>query len=121
MENHEVFWALIGVIVGALLTGVINYILQLSQFKHNKEMFYIQNQTKEKVKEILFELLNHMKYTDRSFKALRERIGGHTDDEVRKILHEINAKKSSNNKGEEVWYLKEREAERIAKIKARNK
>ncbi|MFC2104462.1 hypothetical protein ACFLS4_03810 [Bacteroidota bacterium] len=121
MENNPVFWALIGVAVGALLTGIINYLLQLSQFKHNKEMFFIQNQTKEKVKEILVELLNHLKYTDRTFVALKKRVGGHSDDEIRKILHELGAKKSTNKKGEESWYLKEREAERIANIKARSK
>jgi hypothetical protein len=111
MEDNSVFWALIGVIVGALLTGIINYLLQLSQFKHNKEMFFIQNQTKEKVKEILIELLNHRKYTDRTFEALKKRVGGHTDDEIRKLLHEVDAQKSSNRKGEEVWHLKEREEE----------
>lgn len=118
MENNPVYWALIGVVLGAFLTGIINYLLQLSQFKHNKEMFFIQNQTKEKVKEILIDMLSHLKYTDRTFKALRKRVGGHTDDEIKKLLHEVSAKKSTNKKGEEVWYLKEREEERIAKIKA---
>lgn len=121
MEKNPVFWALVGVAVGALLTGIINYVLQLSQFKHNKEMFFIQNQTKEKVKEILVELLSHLKYTDRTFEALRKRVGGHTDDEIRKLLHEVDAKKSTNKKGEEVWYLKEREVERNANNKPRSK
>jgi hypothetical protein len=110
-------WALLGVIIGGLITGLVNYSLQKSQFKHNKEMFFLQNQGKEVVKELLEEWLNHKTFVGRTFKTLRKRIGGYTDVELRKILHELGAKKSTNKAGEEVWYLKVREAEWIEKIK----
>lgn len=113
-------WALLGVIVGGLLTGVINYFLQRAQFKHNKDMFYLQNQSKEQVKETIEELLNHRRYTDRSFESIRKRIGGYSEDEIRQMLHEIGAKKSSRQDGSgEWWYLKEREQERIDNKKAK--
>ncbi len=106
-------WALIGVVVGALLTGFFNWLLQTRQFSHNKEMFLLQNKSSEMVKSVLAEMLNHRSYTDRSFNALKERIGGYTDDEIRQFLHEIGAKKVSRD-GQEWWYLAARQEERIA-------
>jgi hypothetical protein len=115
MSNAE--WALAGVVIGGLLSGVINYLLQLSQFKHNKEMFLLQNQSTEVVKSLLVEMLSHKSYTDRSFEALKSPIGGYTDDEVRQLLHEIKAKKVSRKDDSEWWYLLSREDERIQKRK----
>jgi len=121
MENNSVLWALIGVIIGALLTGIINYVLQLSQFKHNKEMYYLQNKSKESVKETLLELLNHRKFIDRSFKAISARIGGYDDKELRQLLNEVGAvlvnKKDAKDDKNEWWYLKERKEERKKKKK----
>src|ERR1035437_1099247 len=94
--GNEAYWAIVGVVVGGLLSGVINYFLQLSQFNHNKEMYFLQNQSKEQVKETLKELLNHRTYTDRNFATMRKRIGGYNDDEIRQMLHEIGATKSSS-------------------------
>ena len=68
-------WALIGVVVGAIFTGFFNWLLQTRQFSHNKEMFLLQNKSGEMVKSVLVEMLNHRSYTDRSFSALKERIG----------------------------------------------
>ena len=115
--EHEAYWALAGVIIGAISTGIINYLLQLSQFKHNKDMYYLQNQSKEQVKEILLELLNHRTYTDRSFSTIRKRIGGYTDDELKLLLHEVGAKKSISRTDDEWWYLKDRTEERNEKRK----
>ena len=50
---NEAIWALSGVVVGALLTGIINYSLQKRQFQHNLDMYRLQNQSKETVKTIL--------------------------------------------------------------------
>jgi len=111
----EAGWALVGVVVGGLLSGVINFFLQRGQFRHNKEMFLLQNKSEEVVKSILTEMLNHKSYTDRSFEALKKPIGGFSDDEIRQLLHEIDAKRASRNNGKEWWYLISREDERIQK------
>lgn len=61
-------------------------------------------------------MLNHKTYTDRSFAALRERVGGFTDDELRQLLHEVGARKTSREDGaEEWWYLESRKQERLEK------
>lgn len=118
----EGLWALAGVIVGAFTTGFINYFLQRRLFTHEKEMFLLKNKSAENIKALLNEMLGHKSYTDRSFEAIRNAIGGYSDDEIRKFLHEIEAKKTSRKNGaEEWWYLASRKKERIAKRQASTK
>lgn len=111
----EAGWALLGVIVGTIGTGIFNYILQARQFDHNKEMFDRQNRSADKVKEILTEMLNHRTHTDRSFEALRRPIGGYTDDQIRIFLHEVGAKRAEREDASEWWYLVSRAEERRLK------
>lgn len=119
--SSEALWALGGTALGMVLTTASNWWIQSRQFKHEERMHVLQNQSRESVKAILLEMLNHKIHTDRSFLAMRERIGGFTDDELRQILHEIGARKASRNDGaEEWWYLDSRKQERIDK-KAKKK
>ena len=123
MENNPVTWALIGVAVGALLTGISNYILLNVKFKQKKEMYHLENLGRENVKKNIRELLSHKGYTDRSFKTISSKIGGYRKNEIRKMLHEIDAEKAppEDHSGEEWWYLHERKQERIEKRKAKRK
>jgi hypothetical protein len=106
-------WALIGVIIGGLLTGIFNFILQNRQFSHNKEMFSLQNKSNEQAKGILEEMLNNKKFVDRSFAALKGKIGGFSDDEIRRLLIELGAIKTTRpDDNSEWWYLKDRRDER---------
>ena len=117
----DALWALIGVIVGGTITGIFNYFLQNSQFKHNKEMFLLKNQSKENVKEILIDMLWHKTHINRLFTTLSNRIGGYTDKEIRQMLHEVGAIKwIRQDDGAELWYLKERADERIERRNASN-
>jgi hypothetical protein len=112
----EGWWALGGVVVGAFTSGVINIMLQKRQFAHEKEMHQIKNKSSENVKSFLVEMLSHKSYTDRSFEAIRKKVGGFTDEEVQQLLHEIEAKKVIRSEDKkEYWYLKSREEERIKK------
>ncbi len=115
----EALWALGGVFVGAIASGAVNLMLQRRQFAHEKEMYVLKNQSAENVKALLVEMLSHKSYTDRSFEAIRKKIGGYSDDEVRQLLHEVGAKKATRTDGdEEWWYLASREQERIEKRKS---
>jgi len=112
----EAAWAIAGVVVGALLSAGASWVMQSRQFKHEIKMFEISNKGKESVKAVLLEMLNHKSYTDRSFWALRERVGGFSDDELRQMLHEIGARKTSREDGsQEWWYLESRAQERREK------
>jgi len=105
-------WVILGVLVGALTTGLLNLIFQSRQFVHNVKMHQLENQSCENVKVLLIEKLNHHEHTDRSFEALKKNIGGFKDDEIRLLLHEIEAVQVKNKNGEEYWYLRSRSDER---------
>ncbi|MDD5333597.1 MAG: hypothetical protein PHS32_07615 [Rhodoferax sp.] len=113
-------WALAGVVVGSLGTGLFNLLLQQNQFRNNKDMFFLQNKSTEIVKSFLTEMLSHKSYTDRSLAALKAPIGGYSDDEIRQLLHEVGAKKTSRDDGSEWWYLLSRQEERLAKRQTRD-
>ena len=108
----EAAWALAGVLVGGLTTGFFNWLLQTRQFEHSVKMHRLEHQSTENVKSILLAMLNHRTHIDRSFGALSRPIGGYSDDEIRKLLHEIEAKRVERPGGEEFWYLQERQGER---------
>lgn len=110
-------WALLGVLLGGGLTGIFNLVQQNKLFKHNKEMYLLNNQSKEAVKEILTDMLNHRIHTDRSFEALKKPIGGYSDEEIRQFLHELNAKKVLRDDKSEWWFLLSRKEERQQKRK----
>lgn len=112
----EALWALLGVLVGTIGTGLFSLRAQTKQFAHEKEMHLLKNKGVEMVKLILIEMLNHRSYTDRSFAALKAAVGGYSDDQIRTFLHEIEAKKTSRESDpSEWWYLSARSEERIAK------
>lgn len=112
----EGWWALAGVLLGALASGVVAVLLQKRQFAHEKEMHKLQNQSAENVKGLLTDLLEHSTHVRRSFGALRKRVGGYDDEELRRLLHEAGAKRIPSKDGsEEWWYLASREAEYVAR------
>jgi hypothetical protein len=114
----EGLWALAGVFVGALSSGVVAVLLQKRQFAHEKEMHALENQGDENVKALLKEMLNHKSHVRRSFGAMRKKIGGYTDDELQRLLHEAGAKRAASKDGiKEWWYLATREAEYIEKLR----
>jgi len=71
-------------------------------------------------------LLKHKGYTDRSFKAISEALGGWDNNphELRKILVRAGAIRVNKNEKtgtvEECWYLLERESERIKRLRERH-
>jgi hypothetical protein len=86
---NEAIWAIIGVIIGALMSTGASWLMQSRQLKHEMRMYSLANQGKEVVKSVMLEILDHKAYTDRSFSALSERVRGFTDDELGQILHEL--------------------------------
>src|SRR3546814_7877936 len=115
----EAGWALLGVVVGIVGTGLINWLMQSRQFAPEKQMFQLQNLSAAMVTTVLQEMLNNKSSTDRSFLALTERIGGYSADQIRQFLHEFGAKKTSRTGGAHEWgYLASRQEARTAKCVA---
>ncbi len=111
-------WVLLGVVTGGTITGLFNWLLQTRHFNHTKEMFLLQNQSREVVKGLLVDMLTHPSFTDRSFEALRRPIGGYSDNDIRQFLHEVGARRTKRDDGKEWWYLVSRSTERIEKRKS---
>jgi hypothetical protein len=112
----DAMWALIGVVVGAGITGVVNWIQQSRQFAHDREMFTLKSKSADMVKAILVEMLNHRRYVERSFEALKKSVSGYSDEAIRQFLHEIGARRTERDDGaEEWWYLTSRQQERVTR------
>ena len=104
---------MIGIVVGIVFKGLFDIIKLKMSHDHEKENYRSQNLAKENIKEILLDMLNHRKYTDRTFDTLKNRIGGYSDDDIRKLLMEVGAQKvNRSTDGKEMWYLTERQEER---------
>lgn len=111
MTNAE--WAILGVIVGTIGTGFFNWLFQCQKFKHEKEMYLLQNKSSETVKSLLSDMLNQRTYVERSFTALKDPIGGFSDVQIQQFLHELGAKKIKRQDKSEWWYLISRQSERV--------
>lgn len=117
---QEGYWALVGVATGAVITGLIGLLIQQQQHRNNKEMYLLENKAKENAKALLKIMLEHKGYTDRKFDTLSKSIGGFSDSELRKLLLEIEARKTQDKNGAESWYLLSRQDERVEKRKEKS-
>ena len=107
---------------GALIPALMAFKLQPREQGFKRQQYENENRAEATVRQIVLETLNHKSYTDRSFEAIRKTVGGFDDDELRRLLHEVGAKRVERSESAEGWwYLLEREAERIEKLQARRK
>ena len=49
-------------------------------------------------------MLSHYRWVDRSFDAIRKKVVGFSDDDIKLLLHEVEAKKSTRDVGNEEWW-----------------
>lgn len=112
-------WALTGVVAGGLLTGLLNLIQQRRTFQQEREMYLLKHSGVEIVRHLLRTTLEHSSFVERSFDALRKPIGGYTDEEIRKFLHDVGPRRRVRPDGSEWWYLLERGEERIEGLRGR--
>jgi len=102
-------WGIIGIVLGFLGKALMDLILSRRSHESKEKMHRLENIDKENAKEILLAMLNHRKFSSRKFETLKKRIGGFTDDEIRRMLMAIEAQKLSNPKdNKEKWILKDR-------------
>ena len=102
-------WGIIGIVLGFLGKALMDLVLSRRSHESKENMYRLENQDKENAQEILSAMLNHRKFPSRNFDTLKKRIGGFSDDEIRKMLMAIKAQKVSNPKdNKEKWILKDR-------------
>lgn len=93
--------ALVSILV-SLMAGLFSYLVQ--KIKLDKE-FKLEDSAESAIRN----LLNHPNWTQRSFSAISEKIGGFEPDELRKLLVRSGAvrfyRNNSDGEKEELWGL----------------
>lgn len=103
-------------LLGTLVGGGITYFLNKQLHEHQIEILHTQYKTDFMAEQTALHFLNHKKFTDRTFDALENHLGGFKDDELRKILVRAGAvrvKREGDDK--EYWRLLSRMDEYIEK------
>ena len=103
-------------LIGALVGGVVSYLLQVQQLKNEIKAIQEENKTEYVAESTAKHFLSHKGYTDRSFETLKKYLGGFEDDELRKILVRSGAVRIMKG-NEEWWRLLSRWDEYIEKKK----
>jgi hypothetical protein len=99
-------WEFITAVIVAALTGYATFRIQEERLK--KEL-----KTEFMAEKVAKELLSDEKWTLRSFEAIRKRLGGFEDDELRKILVRAGAVRFEGDSKEELWGLIERNKSKL--------
>ena|SRR5208283_4076270 len=104
-------FALLGVLVGGLISGWLQRERNVHELAIHRE-----NIKTEFMAEVTAQhYLSHKIHVDRSFELLRRRLGGFSDDELRKILVRAGAVRFIRDDGSEWWRLLSRLPEVIEK------
>jgi len=109
-------------LAGTLFGGLISYLLNRQQFKHQLRLSQEKDKTDFMAESTAKHFLSHKAYTDRSFETLKNHMGGFEDDELRKILVRAGAIRVYREEGgerTEWWRLLDRMDEYIESKKNR--
>jgi len=98
-------WSTFSALLGALVGGGISFLLNRQQFRNQLAVLHEQHKVEYMAEETARHFLGHKSFTDRSFDALRNALGGFTDDELRKILVRAGAIRIYRADGSEWWRL----------------
>lgn len=113
-DTLNILVAIIGIITGSLVTIATKYIGSYEERKLRRMDL--------RATAIIEDMLNHKLFVERTFRAIRARVPGYTNNELRRLLLEIGAirvmKSRLAGKYEERYVLKSRWVERNTKIAA---
>ncbi|HEY8358910.1 MAG TPA: hypothetical protein VIL30_15750 [Ramlibacter sp.] len=98
-------WSTFSALLGALVGGAISFLLNRQQMRNQLRLLQEQHKVEYMAEETARHFLGHKSFTDRSFEALRNALGGFTDDELRKILVRAGAIRTYRADGSEWWRL----------------
>ncbi|MEW7989986.1 MAG: hypothetical protein AB2724_10950 [Candidatus Thiodiazotropha sp.] len=91
-------WEFVTAVIVAALTGYITFRIQEERLK--KEL-----KTEFMAEKVAKDLLSNEKWEKRTFEAIKKRLGGFDDNELRKILVRAGAVRFEGSNGEELWGL----------------
>ena len=107
--------SVLSALMGTIIGGMITYLLNSQQQRHQLEMLRLQFKTDFVAEDTARHFLSHKSYTDRSFETLQKHLGGFEDDELHKILVRAGAIRIYRDDGSEWWRLLSRMDEFIEK------
>ena len=102
-------------LLGAMVGGLISWLLQKQQFAHQLKLAQEENKMEFMAERTAKHYLEHKSHINRSFEVLKEHLGGFDDDEVRRILVRAGAIRVKGKDEKEWWRLLERNEEYIQK------
>ena|SRR5690606_26157824 len=106
-------------LLGVLVGGLISWWLQKDRASTDLRIALEAVKTEHMAEKTAQHFLGHKGYTDRSFQLLSERLGGFDPEELRRILVRAGAIRYKRSNGTEYWRLLSRDAEAIARAKAK--
>ncbi len=89
---------MLGTILVAAFTGYVTFRIQEHRLRHELRTEFMAEQA-------VRELLSEEQWKKRSFGAIKKRVGGFEDNELRKILVRSGAVRFEREDGEELWGL----------------
>jgi len=98
---HPVLTSIVVSAVTAFITAVFTFVIQERKLRRDYMLeFMAENAAKE--------LLESEQWQKRSFSAIKSRLGGFEDDELRKVLVRAGAVRFRGENNKELWGLRER-------------
>ena len=98
-------------LLGVLVGGLISWWLQKDRASTDLRIALEAVKTEHMAEKTAQYYLSHQGYTDRSFELLAKRLGGFSEDELRRILVRAGAVRYIRDDGTEWWRLLSRSAE----------
>ncbi|MEW6037256.1 MAG: hypothetical protein AB1648_03245 [Pseudomonadota bacterium] len=84
--DKEIVAGIVSGILSAIVTGAVSFLLYERKARINFERDIQRVRTEFMAESVVKALLNDPRWDKRSFKEIKKRIGGFSDDELRKIL-----------------------------------
>ena len=95
-------------LVAAAVALVVSIVGAAATFKAQEARLRIELRTEFMAEAAIRRLLSSAQWKKRSFTAIKRRLGGFTDDELRRMLVRAGALQFEDGDGEELWGLLER-------------
>ena len=100
-------------LVSAAVALVVAILTSLTTVRLQKERLRLELRTQFMAEEAIVHLLEHPRWTLRTFAQIQSRIGGFDDDALRQLLVRAGAVRFRGNAGEELWGLRKRNLDRL--------
>jgi hypothetical protein len=92
-------------VITAALTAIATFLIQERRLRRDFELDRQRVRTEFMAEQVAKQLLESEKWVKRSFEAIKRRLGGFEDDELRQILVRAGAVRFQGDEDQEVWGL----------------